>query len=228
METVPRYEGLTGKLRALKILMSHVGMLRQRGLAGSIAEMRPMDAEGQPLPWMSYPFIDYMESLDLSACRLFEFGSGNSTLFWAARCKEVVAVESDRAWHGKISAKAPANARVVFGGSEEEYLSVIDQGAPYDIVVVDGALNRRKMAEKALQSLSPDGFIVLDNSDVWVSAADTLRASGLIQIDFTGFAPAAQFEQGTSMYLRPTFRPKPKGRHLPAKTRWCMKRIIEE
>jgi hypothetical protein len=228
MKEPPRYDGFLGKLKALKILLPHLGMLRQRGLAGSVAAMIPMDAGGNPLPWMSYPFIDYVTGLDLSACRLFEFGSGNSTRYWATRCLEVLAVESDPGWYEKIAKGMPSNARVVFGATETEYLSAIDAGGPYDIVVVDGALNRRKMAEKALQHVKADGFVVLDNSDVWVSAADTLRNGGLIQVDLTGFAPAAQFEQTTSIFLRPAFRPKPRGRFLPAKTPWCMRHIIEE
>ncbi len=228
MNSLPNFDGFLGKLRALRILLPHLGMLRQRGLAGSVATMRPMDASGVPLPWMSYPFIDYISGLDLSDCRLFEFGSGSSTRYWATRCREVLAVENDRGWYDKISSGMPPNARVVFGATESEYLGAIDSGKPYDIVVIDGAMNRRLMAEKALPNLKPDGFVVLDNSDVWVKAAETLRTGGLIQVDLNGFAPAAQFEQTTSLFLAPGFRPKLRGRHLPAKTPWCMRHVIED
>jgi hypothetical protein len=222
-----RLAGIFGKIAAVKILMPHIGMLRQRGLAGSIARGESIDVEGNPLPCMSYPFIDYVNGLDLSACHLFEFGSGNSTRYWATRCRRVLAVESDGGWYGKVANQLPGNARVVHGALEPEYLSAIEAEGPYDIVVVDGALNRRKMAERALLHVKSDGFIVLDNSDVWVSAAETLRAGGLIQVDFAGFSPATRFEQVTSVFLQPAFRPKPRERFLPAKTRWCMKHIIE-
>lgn len=33
---------------------------------------------------------------------VFEYGSGNSTIFWASRAKEVISVEHDELWHNKM------------------------------------------------------------------------------------------------------------------------------
>ena len=45
--------------------------------------------------------IEFVRSRDFSARDLFEFGSGNSTLFWSARCGSVQAVEDDLEWREK-------------------------------------------------------------------------------------------------------------------------------
>ena len=228
MSNSSRQAGFVEKLRALKSLLPHAGMLRERGLAKSLQKMSPIDVDGNPLPWMSYPFIDYMAGLDLSKFRLFEFGSGNSTRYWAQRCSEVVAVENDRRWFEEISGIVPPNARVIFAEDEAAYLGTIEQNGVFDVIVVDGAMDRRRMAERAVRFLQPTGFLVLDNSDVWVSAAQSLRNAGLIQVDMTGFAPAAHFEQTTSLFLQPGFRPVPLRRFMPVKTPWCMQHIIDE
>ena len=48
----------------------------------SVVAQRPVDADGRPLPWYTYPAIEYLEQLDFRDRTVFEFGSGASTLFW--------------------------------------------------------------------------------------------------------------------------------------------------
>src|SRR5215213_3851569 len=49
---------------------------------------RSIDGHGTPIPWYSYPAIEYLKQLDFRDRTVFEFGSGNSTLFWAARARQ--------------------------------------------------------------------------------------------------------------------------------------------
>jgi hypothetical protein len=55
----------------------------------------PVDAHGEPVPWYTYPAIDYLRQLDFSDKTVFEYGSGYSTLFWASAARRVVSVEED-------------------------------------------------------------------------------------------------------------------------------------
>ena len=52
-----------------------------------------VDRFNRPIPWYTYPAIEYIKQLDFSDKTVFEYGSGNSTLFWAQRCKKLVSVE---------------------------------------------------------------------------------------------------------------------------------------
>ncbi len=50
------------------------------------------------LPWMTYDAIDLLEKICNNEMRVFEWGSGGSTIFFASRCKEVITVEHDTFW----------------------------------------------------------------------------------------------------------------------------------
>ncbi|MBI4663445.1 MAG: class I SAM-dependent methyltransferase [Verrucomicrobia bacterium] len=211
---------------ALKIL---VDVLIAKGYGNSVNNQLSVDGNGDPLPWFSYPAIDYLRGLDLTTKHLFEYGAGCSTLFWASMCKDVVSVENDRAWHAKVSSAAPPNAKVLLREDEASYFdAILEDSARYDVIVVDGGLNRRKMAERSLHRLAPGGFIILDNSDCHVRAAAVLRQADLIQVDMNGFSPINTHETTTSFFFARDFNFKPKGEWQPLKTPWCMKHYVDE
>ena len=70
---------------------------------------RPVDSNGAPLPWFTYPAIEYIQQLDLSDRVIFEWGSGNSSLFFADRVKQITSVESNREWFETISKEKKDN-----------------------------------------------------------------------------------------------------------------------
>src|SRR5262245_31531933 len=82
--------------RAAKILWFSYGHLK------SVRAGRSVDAAGRPIPWYTYPAIEYLRQLDLSEKTVFEYGSGNSTLFWAECAARVVTVEDDERWSERL------------------------------------------------------------------------------------------------------------------------------
>ena len=50
------------------------------------------------LPWMTYDAIAFLEEIISEENNVFEWGSGGSTIFFAARCKQVISVEHDKEW----------------------------------------------------------------------------------------------------------------------------------
>ncbi len=73
----------------------------------------PVDAAGQPIPWITYPALEVLEQLVRPNFRVFEFGCGNSSLWWAARTSEVVSVDHDENWVQHIGARKPENLTLV-------------------------------------------------------------------------------------------------------------------
>ncbi|MCS4114594.1 protein-L-isoaspartate O-methyltransferase [Salinibacter ruber] len=67
---------------------------------------RTMNAEGHCLeheiPWLTFPVVDYLERFLEPEMRVFEYGSGGSTVFFARRVQEVVSIEHDSEWLGKL------------------------------------------------------------------------------------------------------------------------------
>ncbi|UXE63192.1 MAG: hypothetical protein KA717_11320 [Woronichinia naegeliana WA131] len=54
------------------------------------------------LPWLVFAAIDFLEDLDLKGKKVFEYGSGGSTLFWLRKGANCVSLEHDRSWYEKM------------------------------------------------------------------------------------------------------------------------------
>jgi len=199
--------------RAAKILCFSYGHLR------SVRAGSPVDAAGQPIPWYTYPAIDFLRQLDFSERTVFEYGSGNSTLFWAARAARVVSVEDDERWSERLKSMVPANCTIVQEADLQRYPHVIDsypQG--FDIIVVDGparGATRVKCAQAALKRLKAGGLIILDNSDWLPDSARVLREADLLQVDMSGFIPIGDHTQTTSFFFDRQSRFAVKGTRQP-------------
>jgi len=100
-------------------------LLLDQGFFRSVVNGAPVAADGEPLPWFTYPAIEYLKQFDFSDKRVFEYGAGNSSLFWASRAKEVVAVESDRRWFDRISGACPANLLLNLRSDRDSYVTSI-------------------------------------------------------------------------------------------------------
>lgn len=180
-----------------------------------------LNHEGKPIPWFSYPAIDFLSQFDFSDKDVFEYGCGNSTLFWSERAKSVVAVESFKDWYEKIKQKAGSNVELILSSNEvEEYAGQIDKFGQFDIIVIDGiGESRLRCAQLAKRKLRPGGMIILDNSDLWVKSAECLRTdSNLIQVDFTGFIALMSTATTTSLFLTRDIQLKPRLGVQPVKS----------
>jgi Methyltransferase domain len=185
----------------------------------SAALRQAVDADGHAVPWYTYPAIEYVRQLDFSDKTVFEYGSGNSTLFWGAAARQVVSAEEDERWYAALRPKLPANCELILETDLRRYVDVIlryPEG--FDVIVVDGAARARtrlKCSQAALGCLRPGGLIILDNSDWLPESSRVLRESGLIQVDMTGFVPINGHTQTTSLFFHREFVTRPKGARLP-------------
>ena len=73
----------------------------------------PVDANGAPLPWITYPAMAVLAQIVKNSHRVFEFGCGNSSHWWAGKAKEVVSVEHDGKWIEQVAKTRPANITVI-------------------------------------------------------------------------------------------------------------------
>jgi hypothetical protein len=159
----------------------------------------PLDASGEPIPWYTYPAIEYLSQLDASELSVFEFGAGHSTLFWAARARRVRSVENDPAWHAKLAAQRPSNVELILREDKQGYVGCLAE--PFDLIAIDGRW-RRACARAAVAHLKEGGFLLLDNADWYPRTTAELRAGGFLQVDFSGFAPINAYTSTTSIFLR--------------------------
>src|SRR5581483_9355687 len=105
-----------------ELLIPRSNFFSESGWLESLAQGKPVGRDGSPVPWYTYPAIDFLEPRIAREFRVFEYGSGWSTLWWAERSREVHAVEHDEAWHGMVQARLPRNARVTLARGAEAYV----------------------------------------------------------------------------------------------------------
>jgi hypothetical protein len=178
-----------------------VRWLKAQGYDRSFQSMRAIGANEEPVPWYTYSLIEYLRQFDLSRARVFEYGSGHSTLFWASRCAEVVSVEHNPEWYECMRGQLPGNATLYLKQNANEYASIIkEMEGVFDIIVIDGEW-RLKCAQESLGYLPKSGFLVLDNSDWFVDTNSYLREQSLFQVDFNGPGPINRYAWTSSLFL---------------------------
>ena len=175
-----------------------------------------LDAVGDPIPWYTYPTIEYLRQLDFSQRTVFEFGCGNSTLFWGNVAQRVVSVESNPEWHAKVLGMVDGHRITLHLASEQDaYVhSLRAQGNKFDLIVVDG-IHRGLCTREAVDCLRPGGMIILDNADWYPKATAFLRDAGFIQVDMSGFGPINDFTWTTSLFFHPAFDIRPRETRQP-------------
>jgi len=94
---------------AHKMLTRYLGPL---GWFESMAAGEPLDREG-PLPFYTYPFLAVLRQVVTPELRVFEYGCGNSSRWWAPRVKELVSVEHNEAWADRIRTATGHDLRLV-------------------------------------------------------------------------------------------------------------------
>jgi hypothetical protein len=218
--------GIDNLIRGLKYSASVCKvLLRDQGYFRSVTGGEFRDEKNAYVPWFTYPAIEALKNWDLSDKRVFEYGSGYSTLFWASRAKEVISVEENPQWHQKVAGLAPANAKIILAPIDEakneyhpsaetlaefaRYAEAIDQaGGRFQIIVIDGYARSRvryQCAQAALPHLDDNGLVILDNSDWLPGTALFLRQSGLIEVDLSGPVPGNENHQTTSFFFTRQF-----------------------
>ena len=68
-------------MRFLRLRTHGQSFLNSTGLARSFRENRPVDKNGEPLPWLNYSLIRLLDERLNKSLRVFEYGSGFSTLY---------------------------------------------------------------------------------------------------------------------------------------------------
>lgn len=179
--------------------------LNDIGWYRSAKEGLPVDQSGRPVPWVTYPAIHLLKDRVPRDADVFEYGAGNSTLWWAERSQRVVACEHDSGWAERSRQLAPSNVRIVHRDLDDgtRYEECVLEHGKFDVVVIDGR-KRVDCAGSALQALSARGVIVWDNSDreKYRSGFEFLSAHGLRQLDLWGLAPGIDHWGSTSIFYK--------------------------
>lgn len=194
--------------RRLKSLLSfnEKGYLADIGWFKGFDDKSPVDGEGNPIPWVTYSFIDFIKERLKKEHTVFEFGSGNSTFFYAKYAGIVVSVEHDKAWFDKIVGSKPENAEIIFCELKRDgdYCRMpLKLEETFDIIIVDGR-DRVNCCKQAVNSVSENGVIVLDDSEreFYREGISFLKGKGFKELSFSGISPGLFYRKSTSVFYR--------------------------
>ncbi|MGB0403285.1 MAG: class I SAM-dependent methyltransferase [Salibacteraceae bacterium] len=181
--------------------------LTHRGWFYSLFYGQSIDGDKNPIPWFSYSSIHFFNlKLDPSKHEVFEFGSGNSTLWFSKRVKKIISVEHDQDYytHMKPVLGKVENVEVLFGKLGGDYSSqILKFEKQFDVVVIDGR-ERIECAKNTLGALKDDGVVIWDNSDrlQYSEGYELFANNGFKRIDFAGMGPINHSEAQTTVFYR--------------------------
>lgn len=179
------------------------------------------DLASLDVPWWTFESAAIVERFlsGRPAARVFEWGSGSSSLWLAARAGEVISVEHDPSWADSVRAIARPNMRVVtvapvasdrpntpsdkpgFEGLDfTDYVQAIDaEDGEFDLIVVDGRA-RNACFDAALQRLTPGGLVVFDNVDRDRYREAIARHADAVTVTWTrGLTPCLPYPTRTAL-----------------------------
>lgn len=118
---------------------------------------RKRDPEtGLIFPWYTWPCLEWLKGLDFKDKFIWEYGLGDSTLWYKTRGGNSYGVDHDinyclHAGHGYCNYT-----------EKKKYIHVINWYPFFDIVVIDG-IHRDDCTNPALKHLKSGGYLIIDN-----------------------------------------------------------------
>ena len=157
------------------------------------------------LPLLTWPFLDFITSIDMEKLTLIELGSGNSTLWFAKKFKNIISYETNIDWYDQIKNKAPDNCLINFISEPE----LVEENIIYsstDWLLIDFGGRRTQFINNMLKRENQNlpAVIILDNSDWYRRGAGLLHDQGFIEIPFFGFKSGQMHLSCTSIFLKNT------------------------
>jgi hypothetical protein len=156
-------------------------------------------------PMLSLPFLDWFESYDFSSFNFIEFGSGNSTKYFAEKVKSMISFETNLDFFNSFNSQLPENLTYKFLNNHDledgKFNLNIDEKT---IVLVDCAANRLSTTKNVFKFGFPN-ILILDNSELYRNTCKFINEQGYMEIPFWGLRFLESEEACTSVFIKNTF-----------------------
>lgn len=191
-----------------------------------------------PLPWINYVTVDFIIKKLSLITNVFEYGSGQSTLFWLSQGKSVVSIEHDAQFYEQLFVKVTQMGNVDYRLIEPEIDAIGNTYQPespkyyhsgdfkgycfksyvesisvfpdesFDVVVIDGRA-RTACIVHSINKIKCGGMLILDNSNRQYYLENTLQLiSDWIRYDFVGTVRGLMHLEQTSIFIKPKLKSK--------------------
>jgi len=193
----------TKTLRMARFLMISNKRLFDKGLVLSAKKSVPLLRDGTPIPWVTHPFLEYISKLNLKKFTMVEFGSGNSTIFFSKKVKQLISHEHDLGFINYLREVHEYKGEIRhvdhrYGGVSSDFDT--------DIVFIDG-LDRNELLRTLLHHMTQQTplkqqLVIIDNPDyLGPKLLGELSERGFFRIDFYGTSSGSFVESITSLFI---------------------------
>ena len=182
-----------------------LSVLQERGLFQGAPPRGTPAGGAAAAPLLTWPFLDFVDGLDVGRESLLELGAGESTLWFSSRFARVRSFETDAEWFRALSARVGPNVELTQAGLAQ----LEDADIAYrkeDWVLVDFAGKRTRFLSRFFAGLARDdrpAVVVLDNADWYRRGADILKQNDYVEIPFYGFKSGQSWISCTSLFFDP-------------------------
>lgn len=169
----------------------------------------------QGLPYFSWGAIDFLQRRLKTGDRVFEYGSGGSTIFFLNLGCEVTCVETSLEWAGivKQAVGSRSNWHMIEHCHDHPtkdqitaFPRYVCAGAPWDVVVVDNTetetLKRVSCAVEAVSHVRPGGMLVFDDAHMPEYREVPRMLAGWHRRSFKGLGTARPWATMTDIYTK--------------------------
>lgn len=138
-------------------------------------------SSGLLFPKFTKPFLEIFKQWEMDEWEVFEWRSGESTLWLSSRCNSVVSVDSQderlknveyelnkmNATNVVLKHRLPSSPYSIgSGGEESAFVNAIDEDdKEYDCIIIDGDFHRNTCAKVAFKHIKQNGVIILNNAN---------------------------------------------------------------
>ncbi len=165
------------------------------------------DSDEMINPWWAYSVTDFLKAKLRKNWTVFEWGSGNSTLFLSQHVKRVVSLEHNKEWYEKMNCCLPENVDLKYCplDYDGDYCrAILEEKDKFDLIVIDGR-DRVHCAENAAKKLNNNGVIIWDDTDVsyYRQGIDYLKKEGFKQLELSSLTyQLIGWKQVTSIFYK--------------------------
>lgn len=185
--------------------VSKGGYLVDVGWFKSFKKKTAIDKDGNPIPWLPYPVIEFLEKRLDKNMSVFEYGCGASTTWFCSKVKDIISCEHDKDWYEHVTQSSSENAKILYRNVDNgEYSKeILNYKKQFDIIFVDGR-DRVNCIKNSLDALKDDGIIILDDSfrEEYSDAVDFLFKNNFKLIEISGPTPIYCNYSETSIFYR--------------------------
>jgi hypothetical protein len=167
------------------------------------------------IPWMTWPAIDFLNENIKPGLKVLEWGAGGSTFFFLKKGCNVTSIENSEEWAELVEKKAcfmslerDLNLRFFPAKRQDRkslhpYIQSVNDGGPWDVIVVDGIPEVRvECIRAAMRNIAHTGIIILDDA-YWVEFAEVpVILKNWKRVKFRGLGPERRGVSQTDMYFK--------------------------